>query len=385
MISFDAVMPARLMVGENTIDAFPQAAAEIGSKAMLVTGKHSMKASGYTERVIRSLKTAGIDVVLFDEVRSNPKRETINSGGETARREKVDMVIGLGGGSALDTAKGIAVLGVYDNDIWDFVEGKEIDTPILPIIGIPSTAGTGSEVTKYAVISDDSAGLKEGFASDRIFSTIAVIDPGLMSTVPADLTAKAGGDALAQAVEAYLTKLAHPYSDMYAIESIRLCASYLKKAVENGSDLEARAAMGYASALAGIAISWVDVVIGHHVSEAVGALYHTHHGETAALLLPYAMKFNFDGTKQRLGEIAALLGVDTTGMSIEKAAQSGIDAVSGLLRSIGIPSGLGDIGVKPDSIPPMLDILDNRTGDLKAGNYAEISRESMKMFIEGAL
>lgn len=385
MFEFDAAMPTRLIVGEGAVDRFPEAVRKYGSKAMLVTGSKSMKASGYTDRVIKTLKAAGISTVLFDQVRSNPTRETTNEGGEMARRERVDMVIGLGGGSALDVAKGIAVLAMHGEDIWDFVEGREIESPALPIIGIPSTAGTGSEVTKYAVFSDDAAKRKDGFGSDYIFPSIAVIDPKLMSTVPPDLTAKAGGDVLAQGIESYLTKLAHPLSDMYSRESIRLCGEYLGKAYRNGKDLEARAAMGYASSLTGIAISWVDVVVGHHVSEAVGALYHTHHGETAAVLLPFAMEFNFEQTQKRLADIAGFLGVDTVGMSREASALAAIAAVRKILKDIGIPYGLKSLGVKEDSFDSMLNILDNRTGDLEAGNYREINRNTLEEFLRKAM
>lgn len=385
MFNFTAHMPTRLLIGEKSIDQFPKFVKSFGSKALLVTGKRSMKESGYTEKVIKNLTSNGIEVELFDKVRSNPTREAINAGGAFVRRASVDMVIGLGGGSALDSAKAIAVLGRYGGDIWDFIEGKEIDKPVLPIICLPSTAGTGSEVTKYAIISNEKERLKEGFASNFIFPEVAVIDPKLMSTAPSSLTAKAGGDALAHAVEAYLTKLAHPYSDIIAFESIRLSAKSLKKVVENGKNLKSRITMGWASSLAGIAISFVDVVIGHHVSEAVGALYRTHHGETAALLLPYAMEFNFEGTEERLTRIAEAMGVDIKGMSVNEAALKSIQAVRSFLREIGIPEKLRDLGVEKKAIPEMLEILKNRIPDLKAGNYHEITIESIKQYIEMAL
>jgi len=385
MFDFTAYMPTRLLLGKKSIDQFPQVVKSFGNKALLVTGKRSMKESGFTDRAIRKLSSVGIEVELFDEVQSNPTMKAVNEGGALARKASVDMVIGLGGGSALDSAKAIAVLAKYGGSIWDFIEGKEIDKPVLPIICLPSTAGTGSEVTKYAVISNEKARLKEGFASNFIFPAVAVLDPELMSTVPHSLTVKAGGDVLAHAIEAYLTKLANPYSDIVALESIRLCVKYLKKVAKNGKNLKNRTAMGWASSLAGIAISFVDVVIGHHVSEAVGALYRTHHGETAALLLPYAMEFNFEGTKERLTHIAEVMGVDIKGMSVDEAALKSIEAVRSLLKEIGIPEKLRDLGVGKKEIPKMLEILKKRVPDLKAGNHHEITIESIKQYIEMAL
>jgi alcohol dehydrogenase class IV len=152
-----------------------------------------MKEAGFTDEVTGLLKKAGVETVLYDQAGTNPERDMVNKGGELARAQGVDVVIGMGGGSAMDTAKGVAVLGTEGGDIWEFIEGREVTKPITPLICIPSTAGTGSEVTKYAVFSDSKAGLKEGFASDFMMPLAAVIEPRVMATVPADLTAYGHG------------------------------------------------------------------------------------------------------------------------------------------------------------------------------------------------
>ncbi len=385
MFGFESYTPTRILVGEKTLSQIGDQAKRLGKRALLVTGRRSMKSSGYTSRISRSLEQAGLNVEVFDQVDSNPSRETVKSGGELARRAKIDLVVGLGGGSALDVAKGIAVVATHGGDIWDYVAGKEIPGPIIPLIEVPSTAGTGSEVTKYAVISDENAHLKEGFASDFIIPLVAIVDAELMSMAPPDLTARAGGDALAQAIEAYLTKRANPFSDLLALEAIRLCAEHLLKATRDGKKLESRLAMGWASTLAGIAISYVDVVIGHHLSEAVGALFKTHHGETAALLLPYAMEFNLAESKERLSRIAKALGEDVSGLSLEDAAKKAVDRVRTLFRDIGIPARLTDLGVTKAAVPGILAILKNRTKDLQAGNPKEITEESVAAFVAMAL
>jgi alcohol dehydrogenase len=304
----------------------------------------------------------------------------VDRGADAARRFKADLIIGLGGGSALDSAKAIAALATQGGSVWDFVEGQAVKAA-LPILVVPSTAGTGSETTRYAIVTNPEKKVKAGFASEHILPRVAILDPEVMATVPPELTAYAGGDAFAQAVEAFLTRLAHPYSDILALESIRLCASNLRRAVQDGQDLEARAAMGFASSLAGIAISWVDVVIGHHVSEAAAAFAEIHHGCAAALLLPYTMEFNFEGTTARLASIARAMDEPVDGLSEEQAARRAIEAVRRLLRDIGIPEKLSALGVPESAVPGILEILRSRASDLTAGNTGAITDQSLIEFM----
>lgn len=385
MICFNAFMPVRIVVGKSKADEVGSYGRPFGSKALIVTGKGSMKASGYTDRIIHSLKAADIDADVFDQVTSNPERQMVNDAAAAAKRFGAEFVIGLGGGSAIDTAKGAAAVAGLGGDVWDYVSGQAVGPGVLPIVAIPSTAGTGSEVTQYTVITDRSVKRKNGFASEFIVPKVAIIDPELMSTVPPSLTAKAGGDVVAQAVEAYTTKLAHGYSDLLALESVRLCERYLRRAVQDGADLEARAAIGWASSLAGMAIAFVDVVIGHHASEAVGSVYPTHHGETAAALLVPTLRFNFEQTQSRLSEIATAMGRDVSSHDERAAAEIGIDAIHQLLSDIGIPDRLSKLGVGSDSIPQFIEILQERREDLEAGNPRDLDEQSMKEFFEMAI
>jgi len=382
MFSFDACLPTRIISGENTLSAVEEVVKQHGDRVFLVTGKRSMKDAGITDSLVRDLETRNISVQVFDKVETNPERNVINEGGRLAREFKSSVVIGLGGGSALDAAKAIAVLAAHGGDIWDYVEGKDVEGSPLPIIAIPSTAGTGSEVTPYTVISDRSLTRKDGFASTLIIPKVAILDDRVMSLADSKLTAYAGLDALSQAVEAYLTKLAHPYSDMLALESIRLCIQYLGTAVSDGKNSEARLGMAWASSLAGMAIALVDVVIGHHASEAIGAVYNTHHGLTAGLLLAPTMEFNFAESMDRLAAIAAPLGVDTAGMSREEKANSAVTAVRSLYRELGLPETFKDLGVTRASFPRVMEILTNRMDDLVAGNPKSITPASLEEFLE---
>jgi alcohol dehydrogenase class IV len=358
MFNFESYLPTRILVGNKKIEEIGKQVKQYGDRALLVTGKKSMKESGFTDRIIQLLESEAVTVDLFDKIETNPTREIINEGGAFAKELGSQVIVGLGGGSALDSAKGIAVLAKEGSDIWEYVEGKSVPNFILPIVAAPSTAGTGSEVTLYAVITDKASRRKDGFMSEHIFPRVAIIDPELMSTVPPKLTAYAGADALAQAVEAYLTKLAHPFSDLLALESAKLIVNNLPKVVKDGKNLAARTAMGWASSLAGIAISLVDVVIGHHASEAIGALFETHHGATAGILLP---------------------------MSQSEAARKSIDMIKKLYQKIELPEKLSSIGVDKAAIPELVDYLLSRKEDLDAGNPRECSAENMKEYLEMAI
>jgi alcohol dehydrogenase class IV len=385
MFNFESYLPTRILVGNKKIEEIGKQVKQYGDRALLVTGKKSMKESGFTDRIIQLLESEAVTVDLFDKIETNPTREIINEGGAFAKELGSQVIVGLGGGSALDSAKGIAVLAKEGSDIWEYVEGKSVPNFILPIVAAPSTAGTGSEVTLYAVITDKASRRKDGFMSEHIFPRVAIIDPELMSTVPPKLTAYAGADALAQAVEAYLTKLAHPFSDLLALESAKLIVNNLPKVVKDGKNLAARTAMGWASSLAGIAISLVDVVIGHHASEAIGALFETHHGATAGILLPYAMEFNFDQCKKRLAALADLMEADTAGMSQSEAARKSIAMIKKLYQKIELPEKLSSIGVDKAAIPELVDYLLSRKEDLDAGNPRECSAENMKEYLEMAI
>jgi alcohol dehydrogenase class IV len=378
MFSFESYLPTRILVGNKKIEEIGKQVKKYGARALLVTGKKSMKESGFTDRIIQILESEAVTVDLFDKIETNPTREIINEGGALAKQLGSQVIIGLGGGSAMDSAKGIAVLAKEGNDIWEYVKGKSVPNYILPIVAAPSTAGTGSEVTLYAVITDKTSRRKDGFMSEHIFPRVAIIDPELMSTVPPKLTAYAGADALAQAVEAYLTKRAHAFSDLLALESVKLIMNNLPKAVKDGKNLAARTAMGWASSLAGIAI-------GHHASEAVGALFQTHHGATAGILLPYAMEFNFDQCKERLAALAELMATDTARLSQDEAARKSIDIIKKLYQKIELPEKLSSIGVDKAAIPELVDYLLSRKDDLDAGNPRECSAKSMKEYLEMAI
>lgn len=381
LLNLSYYMPTKIIFGTGKLDVIGEEVASLGKKALLVTGKHSAKSHGFTQRVVDRLKEYRVETVVFDEIESNPSNTTVNRGGKLAQGEQCDVIIGLGGGSAMDAAKGISVVAVESHDVWDIVEGATIENEILPIIAIPTTAGTGSEVTPYCVISNPEIHRKDAFASPKVFPKVAILDPLLTVTLPPYHTASSGMDALAQAIEAYTSVFASPISDLFAIEAIRLAAQNLRKAVSNGEDLLARTNMLFANTLAGIAIAQADTTIAHVVGEAVGAVYNTDHGTSVALSLPAVMEHNFVSNLEKYANITRLLGEWRDTYSLREAAQKSADAISVLIKDVGLPSGLSEIGV--DDLDPVMELV-MRPG-LTASNPKSVTEEDFMSIITKSL
>jgi alcohol dehydrogenase len=374
-------MPTRLIFGVGKLSLIGREVAKIGRRALLVTGKNSAQKYGYTQRAVEQLQSNGVHALVFDGVESNPTSTVINAGGQLARQEKCDVIVGLGGGSALDAAKSIAVVAAKDVDIWEVVVGAPLDTEVLPTVAIPTTAGTGSEATQYAVISNRELRRKDALASVHIYPKLAILDPELTLTLDRYYTASAGMDVIAHATEAYSSALANELSDLLAIEAIRLAAQNLRLAVWNGSDLTARSNMMLASTLAGMALAQADTTIAHTIGEAVGAIYNTDHGTSVALVLPAVMQYNCIANLRKYAFMAQLLGENTDGLSLREAALKSADAVRSLIQDVGLPSGLGAIGVT--DISAVMRLV-NRPG-MTASNPRAIGSAELQMLVERSL
>lgn len=243
----------------------------------------------------------------------------------------------VGGGSPMDTAKTVGALLTSGGTVHDYVGAQLLKKPILPLVCIPTTAGTGSEVTFFAVITDIARKIKMSILDTRLCASVALVDPVITKTLPAKLTASTGMDALTHAIEAYTCKLASPITDATAIYAIKLISSSLRDAVNDGNDLQARTSMMLGSLIAGIAFGNSDVAGVHCMAEAIGGLYDTPHGVANSIFLPYVMEYNVPGDIKKHADIARAMGIDTTGMSEQEAASAGAEAVKQLSKDVGIP------------------------------------------------
>lgn len=344
MNSFGFHFPTRLVFGNGTFETLGDEASRLGRRALLVTYAGEPLAD-LTARALKLLQASGVSVVVYAEAIANPTHELIDRGGELARQENCDLVIGLGGGSALDTGKGIAVTARQQTGIWQIFEGAPITQPPLPLIAVPTTAGTGSEATFFAVVSHRELHRKEGFARPQFFPTLSLIDPLLTLSLPPAITAATGMDALSHAIEAYYCKMATPLVDATAEQAIRLAGRYLRRAVFDGKDVTARYNMMLANTLAGMALTQSDSCLAHVIGEAVGAVYNTGHGVSVAACLPATMEFNCMANAEKFAAITRLLGEDGDCLTEREAARKAPAVVRDLLVDIGLPMGLAQLGV----------------------------------------
>lgn len=311
-----------------------------GTRALVVTDRGVLEAGG-VEGVLDALDRAGLAVVLFDAVEPNPRDTTVVAARDLAAAERCDVLVAVGGGSVIDAAKTVGLLLANGGEIaaYDFTldEPRPIDRPITSLVAVPTTAGTGSEVTFWAVITDSARHEKLGLGGPLMAPRDALVDPALTLTLPARLTAYTGLDALTHAVEAYTTPAAGPLSDLCALRAVELAGRSLRRAVADGKDRAARRDMSLASLLAGAAFTNADVGAVHCISEVVGGLYDLPHGLVCALYLPAVTEYSLSAAPERYAAVATALGVDTTDLPAERAASAAVTALHGLSSTLGMP------------------------------------------------
>ena len=339
-------IPTRIFFGSGMISRLEKIVKDNfkNPSLFLVTDQGIMDA-GIVSKVLRQFE----EIHMFDEVEQNPKHTTINGVGEIVRRNKPDLVIGLGGGSSLDAAKAVALLATNPGNIEDY-EGKgKYKSPPLPVLAIPTTCGTGSEVTWVSVVTHTERMFKMSIKGPHMFPAVALIDPDLLVSLPPPLIASTGLDALTHAVEAYTVKAATFFTDIFARKALQLIFQSLERAYKDISgDREAREKIMLGSTFAGMAFGNSDVGAVHCLAEAVGSLYDTPHGVANSIFLPFVMDFNLPAAKDRYAEIARLTGIEEK--DNEVAAQELIKKIKSLSSTLNIPS-FKELGIMESKFP----------------------------------
>ncbi len=343
--------PTRIIFGDGTLKKVGEEAKKFGKRSLIVTGKTSTKKSGILDEVVDSLASNNLRVEVFNNVEPDPSIETVEEGAKFARECAADVMIGLGGGSAMDASKGIALLVTNKGRVDRYFGIDKVEKPALPIIAIPTTAGTGSEVTKYAVITDREKMLKQIIGSPHISPKLAILDPIVTLTMPPSLTTNTGMDALSHAIESYVSTQANPVSDILALEAIRLIAKALPGAVSQPENLKFRENMLFGSLIAAMALNSSGAGIIHGMGYSITLFYGAPHGLANALLMLQAMEFNLVANPTKFRNIAQAMGKKVEGLSEEEAAHLSVVGMRELSEKVGIPRGLREIGVKEDSLP----------------------------------
>ena len=337
------IPPVNLM-GAGSLDDAVQAIRSYGFKKALVVTDAPLVGLGVARKICDLLAAQGVRSVVFDGVQPNPTTQNVTDGLRLLQDNACDFVISLGGGSPHDCAKGIALVAANGGSIQDYEGLDQSAKPQLPLVAINTTAGTASEMTRFCIITDESRHVKMAIVDKHTTPILSVNDPELMLLKPAGLTAATGMDALTHAVEAYVSTIATPVTDACALKAVELISQWLRTAVADGQNIEAREQMAYAQFLAGMAFNNASLGYVHAMAHQLGGFYDLPHGVCNALLLPHVERFNLRAAAARLGDIGRTLGAHNAGL----AGLEPIEAIQKLAQQVGIPPNLRALGVKPE-------------------------------------
>ncbi|ESZ30173.1 iron-containing alcohol dehydrogenase [Mesorhizobium sp. L2C084A000] len=357
-------LPREILFGKGQRHVLPTVAARFGQRALVCTDERFAGTTVFVD-IIKSLQSASIEVLVHDRVLPDVPRDTVGICVEEAKGFRPDMVIGIGGGSCLDFAKCATLLLSHGGKLQDYYGEFKVPGPTLPLIAVPTTAGTGSEVTPVAVISDPDRTLKVGISSPHLIAAVALCDPELTMTCPPGLTAIAGADALTHAIEAFTAMRRgedpnlpqqHVFigktalTDHFALLAIKLLGRSLEKACSDGADVDARADVMMGALAAGCAFGTAGTAAAHAVQYPAGALTHTAHGLGVATMMPYVMTYNSRVAADEMAEIGAALGLETKARTTAQMAAATIEEIRRLFAAIGITPTLADLGLPADKL-----------------------------------
>lgn len=399
--TFGFIVCGELIFGKNAVDKLGKTIRMLGGTSVLVVTDPNIHEIGLLEKIEVPLKDQKLKYEIFDKGEPEPSIEIVLECSEFAKKGSYDLFIGLGGGSIIDLAKATAVLTRYGKHPQDYFGEGKVPGPVAPIIAIPTTAGTGSEVSPASILTDVKANLKKGISDNKLRPTVAIVDPLLTITCPSHITAATGIDVLAHAIESYMavnysylplqpgeedTVLYHGsnlLTDSLARRAIELVAENLRIAVDQGRNIVARENMAMANVLAGMAFSNSGVTAVHAMAYPLGAVSHAPHGVVNGLLLPHVMDYNLPVSSQRMAHIARMMGIDTQGMTEREAASSSVEAVTQMIEDIGLPRRMRDIGVKEDDIRPMAEATMGVTRLLRS-NPRRVNADSLEQIFKRA-
>ncbi len=346
----------RIITGRGAFRELAASVKNLGQSALIVTGKHAMRRSGVIQRTQAALSDAGCRAVPFDRVEPEPTIQSVDAGRELFRRQGCDVVVGIGGGSALDVAKAIGGLACVDEPCAAFFAGKPMPDRGAPVIAVPTTAGSGAEVTFNSVLTDPAGPLKQSIRGDGLLPAVAIVDPELAASLPPQTTARCGMDALTQAIEAYWSIHASSLTDALALQAIRLISANLVAAFDRGDNMEAREALSYGSLLAGMAFASARLGAVHGMAHPLGVRSHLPHGEVCAILLPHVMRLNRPASPDKYQRISEIVRADAA------------DVAARLLVRLNLPTTFAHANLSPGDFPAIV-AESMPSGSLKANPH----------------
>ncbi len=385
---FIFTMPGKVLFGNGAAQQVGQeaAAAFSGSSRILVVTDEGVMKAGLADPILNSLKKADFETIVFDQCRANAPMDVVRNCMQVARESKAEIILGLGGGSSMDTAKAASVFLTNSGDMLQYMGMNQLKESGLPLILIPTTAGTSSEISSAIVVSDDASGDKLSAFSPHLLAQIAIIDPLLTLKMPPKLTAETGIDAFSHALEVFLNNIySNTFSDGLALQAIELIAKHLRGAYFRGEkNLEDRYAvcMGCFTGMTACRPCGVGIV--HGLGNPVCVKYHVSHGGANALMMPAVMQFNLAANPEKTAAVAIAMGEDVTGLSKWEAARAGVEAVTRLITDIDLPVRLRDVGVQKEDFAEFTQVVIKRSAHLIQRSPRFLNEEKIKQIYEMA-
>lgn len=330
-----------------------QYAQRFGLQKVMVVSDAGVEAVGWTGRVIENLAAAGMTPILFMQVTSNPKDYEVMAGVTAYKEAGCDGIVAVGGGSPMDCAKGIGIVSSNKGNILDYIGVDQVPLPMPPLICIPTTAGSAADISQFAIITDTAGRRKTAIVSKSVVPDVALIDPSLTATMSPELTACTGIDALVHAIEAYVSNASSPFTDLHALEAVRLVARSLPAAITDPTSSQARAAMMFASTQAGMAFSNASLGAVHAMAHSLGGMLDSPHGDCNSLLIGPVIVYNFPAVSERYRSIASAMGIDLGTMDDAAACSALVAGIDRLKRNIGVTGTLSGLGVTRDHLPQL--------------------------------
>jgi len=374
---FEFILPTKIIFGSGEVKKLKEVLKEKNPKKVMIVTDPNLRNIEVFKKLEKQLKD--YKYVVFDEVEPNPKDYNVEKGAEFAVKEKVDLIIAFGGGSPIDAAKVISLIAAQGGDVKSYMDKKIEIEKALTFIAIPTTAGTGSEVTFSSVITDTEEKFKYTIKSPLIAADVAIIDPELTLTLPKSITATTGMDALTHAIEGYTALCTEPIAESVGLSAVSYITEYLEEAVKNGDNIKARENVMMGSLLAGLSFSHSDVAAVHCMAEALGSIYDSPHGTCNSVLLPYVMEYNLPETTDKYASIAREMGIE--GKDNLEVAKKGIEKIKKLSKSIGLPD-FKSLNVSPDDFEKLSEMSEKNGSTpsnprtIKKEQYLEVFKKA---------
>lgn len=372
----------RLIAGINSIDSIGDVVAEQGVTKALVLSDQGVWNAGLVERPLQLLQSAGVDCTVIHEVPPEPTVEDVEQIFQLTRVVDCQIIICIGGGSVMDVGKIVAVLKTNDASVRDLLTGSPIKENGIPTLMVPTTAGTGAEVTQNAIVLVPEDEVKIGIVSSKLVPDCAILDPAMTVKLPPHVTASTGMDALAHAIECYISKKANPFSDTYALKAVELICRSIRQAYRNGNDLQARHDMLLGAMFGGMCIATSSTTAVHALAYPLGGRYRIPHGLSNAILLPHVMKFNLDASEDKFRDIAIAMGIDVTNCTVQEAAAKMIENLFTLIEDLHMniklsEKGIGeqDLEIMAESAAKVTRLLNNNPKQMNRTDMIEIYRK----------